>query len=81
MVYRLAQKLRLAGWVRHSGPGLEIEIEGSSDQLNFFLRRLKAEKPAAADVTREEVLRIVPTGDTWFEILPADEIGSRHAAV
>lgn len=81
MVYRLAQKLRVAGWVRHSGAALKIEVEGSSNQLNLFLHHLKSERPLAADVTREEVSRIIPTGGTWFEILPADGIGSEQAAV
>jgi hydrogenase maturation protein HypF len=81
MVCRLAQKLRVAGWVRHSGAALKIEVEGSPDQLNHFLHHLKSEKPPAAEVTREEVSRITPTGGSWFEILPSDEIASEQAAV
>lgn len=33
-VYRLAEKLRVAGWVRNSGAGLEIEVEGNAEQTN-----------------------------------------------
>lgn len=80
-VYRLAEKLRLAGWVRNSGTGLEIEIEGNSEQLDHFLERLKAERPRAAVVTAEEVSRIAPAGSAWFEILPSDESVSKTAAV
>ncbi|HME35670.1 MAG TPA: acylphosphatase [Candidatus Sulfotelmatobacter sp.] len=75
-VYRLAEKLHVAGWVRHSGAGLEIEVEGSSDQLKHFLNDLKRKKPVAAEVTREEVSRIAPSGAVWFEILPGDEVAS-----
>jgi len=80
-VYRLAEKLRLAGWVRNSGAGLEIEVEGSSEQLDQFLHKLKTERPRAAVVTTEEVSRISPAGGVWFEILPSDETISRTAAV
>jgi len=80
-VYRLAEKLRLAGWVRNSSAGLEIEVEGSSEQLDHFLHKLKTERPQAAVVTTEEVSRIAPAGFAWFEILPSDENASKTAAV
>ena len=80
-VYRLAEKLRLAGWVRNSGVGLEIEVEGSPEQLDQFLHTLEAERPRAAVVTTEEVSRIAPVGCAWFEILPSDENVSKTAAV
>src|SRR5271166_4971131 len=80
-VYRLAEKLRLAGWVRNSGEGLEIEVEGSSEQLDHFLHKLKAERPEAAVVTTEEFSRIAPTGCAWFEILPSAENVPKTAAV
>jgi len=80
-VYRLAEKLRLAGWVRNSGAGLEIEVEGSSEQLDQFLHKLKVERPRAAVVTAEEVSRIAPAGSAWFEILPSDESVAKTAAV
>ena len=80
-VYRLAGSLCLAGWVRNSGTGLEIEIEGGSEQLDRFLQKLKADRPRAAVVTMEEVSRIAPTGSAWFEILPSDESVSKTAAV
>jgi hydrogenase maturation protein HypF len=80
-VYRLAERLRLAGWVRNSSAGLEIEVEGSSEQLDDFVDKLKAERPRAAVVTTEEVSRIAPIGGAWFEILPSDEIAPKTAAV
>jgi len=80
-VYRLAEKLRLAGWVRNSGAGLEIEVEGGREQLDHFLYKLKAERPRAAVVTTEEVSRMAPSGSVWFEILPSDETAPKTAAV
>ncbi|HTR25232.1 MAG TPA: acylphosphatase [Terriglobales bacterium] len=80
-VYRIAEKLRLAGWVKHSSTGLEIEVEGSSEQLNHFLDKLKAERPRAAAVTTEDVSRIAPAGYVWFEILPGEENAPQAAAM
>jgi hydrogenase maturation protein HypF len=81
IVYRLAEKLCLAGWVRNSSAGLEIEVEGSSEQLDHFLHLLKAERPQAAVVTTEEVSRVAPAGFVRFEILPSDENAPKTAAV
>jgi hydrogenase maturation protein HypF len=50
-VYRIAMDLRLAGWVQNSTGGLELEVEGSPENLDRFLCKLKAERPRAA-VTR-----------------------------
>ena len=80
-VYRLAEKLRLAGWVRNSSAGLEIEVEGSSEQLDHFLQQLKTDRPRAAVVTTEEVSRIAPAGFVGFEILPSDQNATKTAAV
>lgn len=80
-VYRLADKLRLAGWVKNSSAGLEIEVEGNSEKLNHFLDRLKAERPRAAVVTAEEVSRIVTASCIGFEILPSEDIHFKTAAV
>ena len=80
-VYRLADKLRLAGWVKNSGAGLEIEVEGDSEQLDHFLGKLKTERPPAAVVTTEVVSRIAPAGCACFEILPSGENVPRTAAV
>jgi acylphosphatase len=42
-IYRIAQKLRLAGWVRDTEAGIEMEVEGDSKQLTSFLHRLKSD--------------------------------------
>jgi hydrogenase maturation protein HypF len=70
-VYRLAGQLRLAGWVRNSSAGIEIEVEGDAEQLDAFLRRLEAERPAAALVATQNILRVAPSGGIAFEILPS----------
>ena len=74
VVYRLAETLHVTGWVRYSGRGVEIEVEGSPEQVSDFLNNLRRKKPPAAVVAAEEVSRIAPAGAKWFEILPSEEI-------
>ena len=61
-VYRLATRLRLTGWVRNTSAGLEIEVEGSSEQLEVFVRELTIGRPGAAVVTGQEILGLSPLG-------------------
>ena len=69
-VYRIAQKLRLKGFVRNVDSGVEIEIEGGSQQIDSFLCQFKVDRPATAVVTTEEIQRVTSLGSLWFEILP-----------
>ena len=47
-VHRLAGELGLPGWVRNSGGGIEIEVEGPRERLEDFLSRLHRDKPPGA---------------------------------
>lgn len=50
-VYRLAKELGLSGWVRNCGFGVEMEVQGASEQLDSMLRRLHLEPPALARIS------------------------------
>ena len=67
-VYRLAQQLGLAGWVRNAAAGVEIEIEGSADALIRFLRRLREDAPPLASIADIEIRETVPLGHLDFSI-------------
>jgi len=69
-VYRVVQRLRLKGFVRNVDAGVEIEIEGGSQQIDSFLCQFKVDRPATAVVTTEEIQRVTSLGSLWFEILP-----------
>ncbi len=75
-VYRLAERMRLCGWVRNTNAGLEIEIEGDAEQLDKFLLQLRAATPAAAVIVSEETFRVAPSGSSGFQILPSVEEAS-----
>jgi hydrogenase maturation protein HypF len=49
-VWRLAQELKLAGWVRNDAEGVEIVSEGAPDQIDTLLHRLRSEAPPLARV-------------------------------
>ncbi len=46
-VFRLAQQLGLRGWVANTGNGVEIEINGSAEQVAEFTERLQEPPPLA----------------------------------
>ncbi|SNS71067.1 Hydrogenase maturation protein, carbamoyltransferase HypF [Granulicella rosea] len=79
-VYRLAEKMRLTGWVRNTDAGLEIEIEGDAEQVNVFVLQLRAATPSAAVIAKEETFRVAPRGGSGFEILPSAETNGEEAS-
>jgi hydrogenase maturation protein HypF len=51
-VYRLANELGLAGWVRNDGGGVTVEVEGTGAGVEDFVRRLRDDAPPLARVDR-----------------------------
>ena len=49
-VWRLAQDLKLTGWVRNDAWGVEISAQGTAPKLAELLRRLKTDAPPLARV-------------------------------
>jgi hydrogenase maturation protein HypF len=67
-VYRLAQELKLAGWVRNDGEGVDIEAQGAAQALEAFLVRLETEAPPLASVTSVEATAAPSSDARSFEI-------------
>jgi hydrogenase maturation protein HypF len=80
-VYRLATELKLTGWVLNSAQGVFIEVEGSSEKLQGFLRRLEREKPPRAFIQSLESSWFDPVGYRSFEIRPSEESGQKTALI
>ena len=73
-VYRIAVRRGLAGHVRNLGDaGVEIEVEGPREALEYFLRALEEEAPPLAEISGIAVREIPPNGDTGFRILKSAE--------
>ena len=49
-VYRLAQELDLAGWVRNDAEGVEMEVQGLHGNISALLVRMVKEAPPLARV-------------------------------
>lgn len=70
-VHRLAARMGLSGWVRNSGDGVEIEVEGEAAQLARFIRALPQHKPPHAVIASLQP-RLIPCDFTeGFVIRPS----------
>ncbi|MBS1227125.1 MAG: (NiFe) hydrogenase maturation protein HypF [Proteobacteria bacterium] len=49
-VRRLAKELKLTGWVRKDGHGLEIEVCGDAEQVHHLVERLREDAPSISRV-------------------------------
>jgi hydrogenase maturation protein HypF len=80
-VYRLARALDLAGFVENSPQGVTIEIEGETQRIQAFERRLRAEAPPRAEIRGLESETLASLGSTRFEIRSSDRSGPRTALI
>lgn len=68
---RLAERLKLNGFVANSGRGVSVEVEGSPETIEAFRRALFEESPPPyAVVGRIVVSDLPPTGARGFRIAP-----------
>lgn len=68
-IYRLAQGKQLTGSIRNTSTGVTIEIEGSVDKVDDFVRRLPVEAPPLARITDLIIQEVPCSGDTDFRIV------------
>jgi hydrogenase maturation protein HypF len=80
-VNRLAQSMRLSGWVANSGEGVTVEVEGAGDAVEEFRRRLGAQLPPLARLDRVHADELAPAGYTTFTIRPSTDTAAPTALV
>jgi hydrogenase maturation protein HypF len=80
-VYRLARELGLAGWVRNTSSGVEIEVEGPPDSLERFTARLQAKAPALARIDAVQIEDSPPEGQKGFLILESRPQAATEATI
>lgn len=80
-MYRLARELELCGWVRNTGDGVTIEVEGRRAAAEAMSLRLAGELPPRAVLHGLESTWLEPVGLGEFEILPSDGTGGAQSAV
>ena len=80
-VFRLAEELKLAGWVNNSPQGVFIEVEGPRATLENFLLRLETEKPPRSFIQSLESSWLDAVGFKKFEIRESETGGGKTALV
>ena len=67
-IFRLADEMRLKGWVINNTQGVFIEAEAEQEVLRRFLLRIEREKPAISFIQSFEHSFMDPVGYDKFEI-------------
>ena len=80
-VFRLAEEMKLTGWVNNSPQGVLIEVEGARPALEKFRFRLEAEKPPRSSIQSLESSWLDSVGCKKFEIRASDTGGGKTALV
>ncbi len=80
-IFRLATELGLAGCVRNSRHGVEIEVEGPSETVSRFSKTLAEQLPPGSQVDRFRVEQTAFRGRTAFEIVVEPSNGPLAARV
>ncbi len=78
-VFRLATEHKLAGWVQNSPQGIQIEVEGSSQQLDSFVAQFQRDSTALGFIHHVESTRLHAAGYIGFEIRASLQDGVRGA--
>ena len=73
-VYSLALRMGLKGWVRNTSAGVDIQVDGSVEQIQVFIHALKNETPPLAQIDSFESHACAPGGYTHFEIIHSEAI-------
>ena len=79
-VHRIAHELQLAGCVRNTFDGAELEIEGPRATLEALLAALRDRCPPMARIDRLQVEEVPALGEKVFRILHSASVG-QHAAL
>ena len=73
-VYNLAQKYNLKGWVKNTSAGVDIQLDGTGDQIEVFTSKLKSDAPSLASLDQIEITERPASGFGVFEILHSESI-------
>jgi len=80
-IYRLADELKLSGWVLNSARGVLIEVEGGKSKLDEFMTRIQAEKPTPAFIQSFESCWLDAVGFEGFSIRESRSTGKKSVLV
>ncbi len=81
MCIKLAQRLKLAGYVLNDSSGLVAEVEGEEAAIEAFLEALGSEHPPLAWIQDRAVTSLPLNGDREFRIRPSVAETGRFALI
>jgi hydrogenase maturation protein HypF len=67
-IHKLVQNYNLSGWVLNSNQGVEMDIEGKTEELNNFINDIKKKLPPLARIEKIEVNQLPLIGYKGFSI-------------
>jgi len=67
-IHKLVKNYNLSGWVLNSNQGVEIEIEGKTEEINSFVNAIKEKLPPLAKIEKIEVSQLPLVGYKEFSI-------------
>ncbi|MBC8499763.1 MAG: carbamoyltransferase HypF, partial [Candidatus Atribacteria bacterium] len=67
-IHKLVQNYNLSGWVLNSNQGVEIEVEGNTEEINNFVNDIKEKLPPLARIEKIEVNELPLVGYKGFSI-------------
>lgn len=73
-VYKLATRLDLKGWVKNTSAGVEIEVDGEKDALDFFVHQLREEAPTLSSIDKFSASFRPVNGFNSFDILHSESV-------
>ena len=80
-VYRKTDELNLTGFIRNTTQGVEIEVEGSPEDLDALQKSLKEDLPPLARVDSLESRAMACRGDNEFKIVASDRAPGAAALI
>jgi len=80
-VFRLAQELRVGGFVLNSSAGVVVEAEASDEAIAVLIDRLQRERPPLASIDSILIADLAPRGERSFTIVDSAAVAGEFALV
>ena len=81
-IHRQVRRAGLCGWVKNTGRGVEITLEGTQEALASFAQMLRSEYPPLAMVESVEITRWDEAeGVDGFEIIQSTALPQRRTLI
>lgn len=80
-VYKLAAEMGLSGWVNNTSDGVHIRLTTQPRTADLFLKRVLAEKPQFAVITRYDIKEVGFEPFQEFEIVRSEDAGDTRLLV